>query len=148
MHENRCALLKSDMHVRPIRFTVLCTPIGSSYKTQLMCSITLLCLFYHRLKAVQPSWTTVPCPTTKLCLLISKSIVGIKQSVISVAFETPLIDKIGSMCLQSSPFRVDPMTILVLHQAVPPTFYNKIAPMDIVFDVLDQCTCLINVVFA
>jgi len=26
-------------------------------------------------------------------------------------------------------FRVGPMIILVLHQAVPPTFYNKIAPM-------------------
>jgi len=26
-------------------------------------------------------------------------------------------------------FRIGPMTILVLHQAVLPTFYNKIAPM-------------------
>jgi len=27
-------------------------------------------------------------------------------------------------------FCIDPMTILVSHQAVPPKFYNKIAPMD------------------
>ena len=30
MHENRCALLKSDKHVRPIPFTVMCTPTDSS----------------------------------------------------------------------------------------------------------------------
>jgi len=27
---------KSDMHVRPMRFTILCTPTDSSDKTQLM----------------------------------------------------------------------------------------------------------------
>ena len=32
MHENRCVLLESDMHVRPMRFTVLCTPTDSSDK--------------------------------------------------------------------------------------------------------------------
>ena len=36
MHENRYVLLKSDMHVRPMRFTILCTPTDSSEKTQLM----------------------------------------------------------------------------------------------------------------
>ena len=45
MHENRCVLRKSDMHVRPMRFTVVCTPTDSSDKTQLMCSTILLCLF-------------------------------------------------------------------------------------------------------
>jgi len=45
MHENRCVLLKSGMHVRPMRFTVLYTPTDSSHKTQLMCSTILLCLF-------------------------------------------------------------------------------------------------------
>ena len=45
MHENRCVLLKSDKHVRPMRFTVLCTPTDSSDKTQLKCSTILLCLF-------------------------------------------------------------------------------------------------------
>ena len=45
MHENRCVLLESDMHVRPMPFTVLCTPTDSSDKTQMMCSAILLCLF-------------------------------------------------------------------------------------------------------
>jgi len=45
MHENRCVLLKTDMHVRLMRFTVLCTPTDSSDKTQLMCSTKLLCFF-------------------------------------------------------------------------------------------------------
>ena len=51
---------------------------------------------------------TVPCPTTKLSLLISKSFVGIKQSVISVALNTSKnkivnlhlqnLDTLGQMC--------------------------------------------------
>jgi len=45
MHENRYVLLKSDMHVRPMRFAVLCTLTDSSDKSQLMCSTILLCLF-------------------------------------------------------------------------------------------------------
>jgi len=32
MPENQCVLLKSDMHVRPMRFTVLCIPTDSSDK--------------------------------------------------------------------------------------------------------------------
>jgi len=36
---------KSDMHVRPMRFSILCTPADSSDKTQLICSTILLCLF-------------------------------------------------------------------------------------------------------
>jgi len=45
MHENRCVLLKSDLYVRPMRFTVLWTQTDSSDKTQFMCSTILLCLF-------------------------------------------------------------------------------------------------------
>jgi len=36
---------RSDMHVRPMLFTVLCTLSDSSDKTELMCSTILLCLF-------------------------------------------------------------------------------------------------------
>jgi len=36
---------KSDMHVRPMRLRILCTPTDSSDKTQLVCSSILLCLF-------------------------------------------------------------------------------------------------------
>jgi len=39
---------KSDMHVRPMRFTKLCNPTDSSDETQLMFSTTLLCLFVSK----------------------------------------------------------------------------------------------------
>jgi len=59
-----------------------------------------VCL-YHSLIVVQPSWTTVPCPTTELRLLISKPFVGINQIVISVALKTPLKNMIGNLYLQN-----------------------------------------------
>jgi len=43
-----CSILKSDMHVRTMRFTVLSTPTDSFDKTQLMCSAILLCLFVFK----------------------------------------------------------------------------------------------------
>jgi len=46
MHENWSVLYcKSDMHVRPVRFSNLCTPTDSVDKAPLMCSTILLCLF-------------------------------------------------------------------------------------------------------
>jgi len=45
MHGNEVFYCKSDMHVRPIRFSILCTPTDSSDETQMMCSTILLCLF-------------------------------------------------------------------------------------------------------
>jgi len=39
---------KSDMHLRPMRFRILCTPTDSSGETQVMCSTILLCLFTSR----------------------------------------------------------------------------------------------------
>jgi len=53
--------LKSDMHVRPTRFTVLCTPTDSSDKTQLMCSTILLCLFvsYSGRSATKLNYSTI-----------------------------------------------------------------------------------------
>jgi len=36
---------KSDMHVRLMRFSILCTPTDSSDKTELMSSTILQCLF-------------------------------------------------------------------------------------------------------
>jgi len=45
MHATDVFCYKSDMYVRPVRFTILYTPSDSSDKTQLMCSTTLLCLF-------------------------------------------------------------------------------------------------------
>ena len=56
---------------------------------------------YHSLEVVQPSWIAVPCPTTKLSLLISKPFVGIKQGVIRVALKTLLKNKVGNLYLQN-----------------------------------------------
>jgi len=39
---------KSDMHLRPMRFRILCTSTDSSDETQLICSSILLCLFTSR----------------------------------------------------------------------------------------------------
>jgi len=39
---------KSDIHVRLMRFCILCTPTDSSDKTQLMYSTELLCLFVSK----------------------------------------------------------------------------------------------------
>jgi len=36
---------KNDMHMRPMRFGILCTLTYNSNKAQLMCSITMLCMF-------------------------------------------------------------------------------------------------------
>ena len=38
MHKKEVFCYKSDMHGRPMRFSMLCTPTDSSDKTQLMCS--------------------------------------------------------------------------------------------------------------
>jgi len=52
-----------------------------------------------------------------------------KQSVINVALKT-LQKQDWESVFTTLHFRIGPMAILVLlHEAVPPTFYNKIAPM-------------------
>jgi len=79
---------------------------------------------------VQPSWTTVPCPTTKLGLLISKSFIRIKQSVISIASKTPLKTRLGIGIYKTSlQHRPDGVIVFTSRCPVPTTFYNKIAPM-------------------
>ena len=86
----------------------------------------------HRLIVVQPSWTTVRCPKTKLGLLISIPFAGMKHSVISVALRTPLQTRL----LQTS-LRHRPDNYIGFTSSFPPTFYNKIAPV-----------CSSNLVFA
>jgi len=39
---------KSDMHVLPMRFSILCTPSDSFAKIQLMYSTILMCLFVSK----------------------------------------------------------------------------------------------------
>jgi len=52
--------------------------------------------------------------------------------MISVAFKSPLKTRLGICIYKASLLhRRDGMTILVSHQTVPPTFYNKIAAMPV-----------------
>ena len=83
---------------------------------------------HHSLIVVQPSWTTVPCPTTKLGLFFSKSFAGIMRdkSVVSVALRTPLKTSLG--ILIKVHFRIIPIAILVLHQVDPPHLTTKLRP--------------------
>ena len=89
-----CMCDQSDSLFCALQLTALIKP---NWYVLLYCFASL----YHSLIVVQPSWTTVPCPTTRLRLLISKSFVGIKQSVISVALKTPLKNQIGNLYLQN-----------------------------------------------
>ena len=93
------------------------------------CALLYCCAcLYHSLMALQPSWTTVPCLTRKLGLLISKSFVGIKQSVISVSLRTPMKNKIENLYYKTSlPHRPD--NYIGFTSSRPPTFYNKIVHM-------------------
>ena len=77
---------------------------------------------------METGWTTVPCPATNLSILISKSHARTKQSVISVALKTHLKIRLG-ICIYETSLLHQPDDYLVSHQAVHPTFYNKIAPM-------------------
>jgi len=69
---------KSNMHVRPMRFSILCTPTDNS-------------------------------------VLICKSSARLKQSMINVAFKTPLETRRESVFINLH-FCIDPMTILVSHK--------------------------------
>jgi len=59
---------KSDLHVRPMRFSIVCTLNDSSDKTQLVYSTILLCLFVSKydINASRLNYTRLPCPATNL----------------------------------------------------------------------------------
>ena len=65
----------------------------------------------------------------KYSTLLCKSSVRTKQSVISVALKTPL-EMTLRICIYCTKrhFCIDPMTILVSHQAVPSHFTTKLRP--------------------
>jgi len=44
----KCSTVRVISHVRPMRFSILCTPSDSSDKTQLIFSTILLCLFVSK----------------------------------------------------------------------------------------------------
>ena len=83
---------------------------------------------YHSLAVVQTSWTTIPCPTTKLSLLISKSFVGIKQNVISVALKTLLKNKVGNLYLQNFTSASARWLYWFYIKLSPPHFTTKLRP--------------------
>ena len=66
---------KRDMHLRPMRFTILCTPTDSSDETQLMCCTTVYCCasLHPDTILMEAGCISVPCPATNLSILIFKS---------------------------------------------------------------------------
>ena len=94
MHENWSVLqyFKSDMHVRPTRFSILCTPADSSDKTN-WCVLHYCCACLHpNTIIIETGWTTAPCPATNLNILICKSSARTKQSVIGISLKTHLVN--------------------------------------------------------
>ena len=77
---------------------------------------------------MEAGWTTVPCPATNFSILICKSSASTKRDWCCP--QNTSGNKIGKLYrLYKTSLQHRPITILVSHQAVPPTFYNKIAPM-------------------
>ena len=117
------------MHVRPMQFSILCTPTDSSDKTQMMCftSTILLCLFTSKYDI---NGSRLNYSTAFSNKLIFKSSARTKEGVLSVALTKSLEIRLG-ICINyiKLHFCIDLMTILVLHQAVPPQICNKFAPM-------------------
>jgi len=58
---------KSDMHVRPMRFSILCAPTDNSDKTHLMYSTILLCLFVSKcnINGSRLNYSTMTCNKIK-----------------------------------------------------------------------------------
>ena len=87
------------------------------------------CLYPNTI-LMEAGWTTAPCPTTNLSILIRKSSARIKQCVISVALKTPLKIRLGIGVYETSLLhRPDDYRYIGFTPSCSPTFYNKIAPM-------------------
>jgi len=129
------------MHVRPVRFSILCTPNYSSDKTQLMYSAILLCLCVskYNINASRLNYSTVS-GTKFLSISICNSSARIKQSVISAAFKTPLETRLR-ICIYKTSLLHWPDDNLDSTPSCPPTFYNKIAPILKSFTVGINCVC-------
>jgi len=86
---------KSDMHVRPMRFSILCTPTDSSDKTQIMFSTILLCLFVFRygINGSRLNYSTMSSNKFKYIDNMFYHLQG--QSMISVALKTLLEIRLG-----------------------------------------------------
>jgi len=80
-------------------------------------------------------WTTVPCPARNLSILIQYINHLQEQSVISVAFKTPLEIRLG-ICIYKTSLLHRPDEYIGFTPSCPPTCYNKIAPMCVVISVV------------
>jgi len=88
---------------------------------------------------MQAGWTTVPCPETNLSVLITyKSSVRIKQSVIKVAFNTPLETRLG-ICICKPSLLHRPDDYIGFIPICPPTFSNKSPPMAVFYYCILLC---------
>ena len=116
------------MHVRPMLFSILCTPTDSSDKTQLILSTILLCLFVSKYDINRNRRNHNTLSSNKLGILIRNSSARINQSVISVAFKTPLQIRLG-ICTYKTSLLHRPDDYIGFTPSCHPTFYNKNAPM-------------------
>jgi len=84
MHKNGSVLYcKSDMHVRPMRFSIFCTPTDSSDKTPLVCSTILLCLFAsnYDINGSRPNYSSVSSNKIKYSTIyLNRHLKGIGKS--------------------------------------------------------------------
>ena len=110
-----------------MRFSILCTPTDSSDKTQLMYSTILLCLFTSKYDINGDRLNYITLSSNKFKYINMYIICQDKAWL--VLLSKKLLKSDWEYVYIKRHFFTDPMSILVSHQAVPPTFYNKIAPM-------------------
>ena len=128
-HKTEAFYCESDMHVRPMRFSILCTPTDSYDKTQLMCCTILLCLFASKcdINGSRLNYCTVPCPATNLSILICKSSARTKQSVISVDLKTPPEIRLR-ICIYKTSLLHRSDNYIGFTPSSPPHFTTKLRP--------------------
>ena len=97
---------KNYKHVRPMRFTILCTPTDSSDKSPIdvwnWCLLYCSACLHPNTTLMEADWTTVPCRATNLSILIQYVNHLQRQSVISVALKTPLEIRLGICIYETS----------------------------------------------
>ena len=126
MHESWSVVFfgKSDMQVRPLRFSKLYTPTDSSDKIQLMFSTILLCLFASKYDGSNLNYR--PCPATNLIILIYHLQGQNKGRLLLLSKHLYKHD--WESVYTKRHFCINPMAILVSHQALPPHFTTKLHP--------------------
>jgi len=110
---------KSDMHVRPTRFSTSCTQTDSSDKPK-WCVLLYCCAYLHPYTILmEAGWTTVSRAATNLSILICKSSARTKQSVISVALKTSLEIRLW-ICIYKTSFLHRPDVYIGFIPSCPP----------------------------